>query len=264
MQVTLEEARKLWRGIYYEIDEDELLENNDQHAKDHAACQQKFNKTMYLNRDLDFKAAANLEHFEKAFKEVILLKESKRLEKNVGDEIPVEIREELDLPKNMGNMNTIDFVTVREKDCNVKRKTPYWSGQDVLMDSLNDDKSEWITGFLNTVRIWPKGFFGVLKKVQCMLKIVAKSSLFDNSMLASVLLNTFVMASEAHQNTEDFKDKLELANLVFTYIFIFEMGIKLLSIGPKKYVMETMNIIDGSVVLLSIVELSMTSGGDGS
>lgn len=218
---------------------------------------------MYLKRDEDFNALNKLEKFEEAYREVQTMKESKLLEKNVGDEIPLEIREELDLPKNMGK-NQIDFVTVRDKDCNVKRKTPFWSGQDVLMDSLNQDKSEWITEFLNMVRVWPKGFFGLLKKVQCMLKIVAKSSIFDHSMLISVLMNTFVMASEAHENTKDFKDKLESANLVFTYIFIFEMGIKLLSIGPKKYVMETMNIIDGSVVLLSIVELSMTTGGDGS
>jgi len=40
------------------------------------------------------------------------------------------------------------------------------------------------------------------------------------------------------------------------------MSLKLLAIGPAKYVAETMNILDGSVVWLSIVEIAMASGGD--
>jgi len=60
------------------------------------------NKTMYLKRDEDFNALNKLEKFEEAYREVQTMKESKLLEKNVGDEIPLEIREELDLPKNMG------------------------------------------------------------------------------------------------------------------------------------------------------------------
>ena len=44
-------------------------------------------------------------------------------------------------------------------------------------------------------------------------------------------------------------------NEVFTYIFIFEMGIKLLAIGPKKYAASKWNLLDGGVVILSIIEL---------
>ena len=50
---------------------------------------------------------------------------------------------------------------------------------------------------------------------------------------------------------------MEKGNAFFTWVFIIEMGIKLFAIGPGKYCMESMNIIDGSVVLLSIVELSI-------
>ena len=38
------------------------------------------------------------------------------------------------------------------------------------------------------------------------------------------------------------------------------MGIKLLAIGVSKYVGDTMNLLDGSVVLLSIVELIAMAG----
>ena len=51
-----------------------------------------------------------------------------------------------------------------------------------------------------------------------------------------------------------------------TWIFICEMGLKLLARGPKKYANEKMNLLDGGVVILSIVEIIMESiggGGDG-
>lgn len=48
------------------------------------------------------------------------------------------MREELDLPKTIGK-NEINYTEVRIKDCNIKRKTPVWSGQDVLEDSLTEN-----------------------------------------------------------------------------------------------------------------------------
>lgn len=46
-------------------------------------------------------------------------------------------------------------------------------------------------------------------------------------------------------------------NLIFTWIFIVEMTLKLLAFGPKKYSSEVMNLLDGGVVTLSIVEMVM-------
>lgn len=53
-------------------------------------------------------------------------------------------------------------------------------------------------------------------------------------------------------------------NLIFTWIFIVEMTLKLLAFGPKKYSMEVMNLLDGGVVTLSIVEMIMSALGGGS
>jgi hypothetical protein len=104
--------------------------------------------------------------------------------------------------------------------------------------------------------------FGHVKKIRCFLKIIAKSSVFDNSMLICVLLNTVVMAMESYGLSKDDKFYLEAANSVFTWIFIVEMSTKLLAIGVSKYCDEGMNLLDGGVVLLSIVELSMSGGGE--
>ena len=56
---------------------------------------------------------------------------------------------------------------------------------------------------------------------------------------------------------------LEDMNTVFTWIFIVEMSMKLLARGAKKYVADRMNILDGGVVTLSIVELVMAAVGGG-
>jgi hypothetical protein len=58
------------------------------------------------------------------------------------------------------------------------------------------------------------------------------------------------------------KKVLEDFNSFFTWIFIIEMSMKLTAIGPRKYVSEVMNIVDGSVVLLSIVEMVIAGDGE--
>ena len=42
-------------------------------------------------------------------------------------------------------------------------------------------------------------------------------------------------------------------NLVFTIIFCIEMGLKLIGLSIVGYFLDTMNYLDGAVVILSIV-----------
>ena len=51
---------------------------------------------------------------------------------------------------------------------------------------------------LNKVRTWPLFFFGYVKKARCLLKMFVRTSLFDNFMTLSVLLNTIVMAMDKY------------------------------------------------------------------
>jgi len=157
MKVTLGDAWKLRDEMYYEQEDDDILDEIDPTRKNDT------NATKYLGRDEDFNVKSKLENFEKVM-DKILNDKTKPLDKNKGDEIPHELREELDLPKSLGQ-NEVDYAEVRIKDCEIKRKRPYWSGQDVLADNLNADKSSWIVDFINEVRVWPKGFFGIVKKL---------------------------------------------------------------------------------------------------
>lgn len=71
------------------------------------------------------------------------------------------------------------------------------------------------------------------------------------------------MAMDSYDITPVMKADLEFLNKIFTWIFIVEMSIKLMAIGPKKYSSNVMNLLDGGVVLLSIVEILMTALGGG-
>ena len=90
-----------------------------------------------------------------------------------------------------------------------------------------------------------------------MLKAFIRTALFDNLMTLSVLVNTIGMAMESYDMDQKLSDDLFVLNQLFTWIFIVEMGLKLLAFGPKKYASERMNLLDGAVVTLSIIELIM-------
>lgn len=82
---------------------------------------------------------------------------------------------------------------------------------------------------------------------------------FENSMTFCVLLNTVVMSMDKHGQDKESEIALMGMNEMFTWIFIYEMCVKLLAIGPKKYTSSKWNLLDGGVVLLSIMELIVES-----
>ena len=124
-------------------------------------------------------------------------------------------------------------------------------------------KSSWIINKFNKIRVWPQGQYNWIKKVRCLLKAFTRLSIFENAMTICVLFNTIGMAMDAYDIDKETADSLEFMNEIFTWIFITEMGLKLLARGPKKYANERMNLLDGAVVILSIVEIIMASQGGG-
>ena len=130
---------------------------------------------------------------------------------------------------------------------------------------MNMEKSGWVLSKINALRVWPKGPYNGVKKAQSVLKAFVRTSLFENAMTLSVLINTIGMAMESYEIDEKLSSDLETMNVVFTWIFIVELSMKLLARGVKKYVSEKFNLLDGGVVLVSIIEMIMASisGGGG-
>jgi hypothetical protein len=82
-------------------------------------------------------------------------------------------------------------------------------------------------------------------------------------MTLSVGINTVVLAMDSYGISEHTSNVLTDMNTVFTWIFICEMSLKMIAIGPLKYLSDPMNYLDGSVVMLSVVELVFLSGEGG-
>jgi hypothetical protein len=177
-------------------------------------------------------------------------------------EIPQELHNELDLPNNLGALE-IDFNSVREKDKNMKKKTPIWSGQDVLADSLDEDLSKLATTQLNRVRVLPNGVQQSFWRARLYIKDIVVTDIFEHLMLLAVTANTVTMALDKY-GMSPAEVKFEAnTNSFFTYLFIVEMTMKLIGLGVRRYVREPMNNLDGTIVLFSMVEIALTLGGNG-
>ena len=90
--------------------------------------------------DQDFR----LHKFEEAVANDIKKGDQKYKHKNefvhllANGHIPKSIRDEFGLPKDMSNRD-VDFFEVRTMDAQLSIKHPEWSGQDVLVTSINTD-----------------------------------------------------------------------------------------------------------------------------
>uniref|UniRef100_A0A7S1XCD4 Voltage-gated ion channel superfamily n=1 Tax=Tetraselmis chuii TaxID=63592 RepID=A0A7S1XCD4_9CHLO len=89
-------------------------------------------------------------------------------------------------------------------------------------------------------------------------------SKFEVLTMIIIIINTAIMMVERHPQPEAEQAIMDNINYLLTAYFGLEMLIKLAGLGVRKYVADTMNVFDGLVVIVSIVEISVTnSGGSG-
>jgi len=132
----LEKAKLLVEGKYYDEDEDD-----EAFFYDEEGTNGKPNQTFYRLRNEDFNAKSRLEAFERSNNRYGAKKDdelNKEVKANKEDSIPKEIRDEFDIPEDLGGAE-LDFQQIREHDSNRKCKRPLWSGQDILETNLNQE-----------------------------------------------------------------------------------------------------------------------------
>lgn len=87
-----------------------------------------------------------------------------------------------------------------------------------------------------------------------------RSALVDNFMTACVFANTVVLAIDYYGIDPATTNALTICNTLFTIIFAVEMFLKILALGVVKYLRDKLNYMDGTIVILSLVELIFMSG----
>merc|ERR1719354_829501 len=76
---------------------------------------------------------------------------------------------------------------------------------------------------------------------------------FEIGISSVIGLNILTMAAEHYQQPEELDQILRWANFVFTFVFVIEALLKLLSFGLLRYFREKWNILDILIVISSVV-----------
>lgn len=113
---------------------------------------------------------------------------------------------------------------------------------------------------LDKVRVWPYRIAGTIKKARVFLRKIMNSGLVEHGMTLCVLGNTVVLSLDYYGASQGVQDFCVIANAFFTITFAFEMLLRIIAIGPIKWQADKMNYMDGTIVILSLIELLFMSG----
>ncbi|ETO20855.1 voltage-dependent T-type calcium channel subunit alpha-1H [Reticulomyxa filosa] len=91
---------------------------------------------------------------------------------------------------------------------------------------------------------------------------LVESTAFQNVMLVVILLNTVVLALVWPHMNDTAKTVLEVFNSIFTVIFVIELVLMLIGLGPRLWWSDHSNIFDGIIVMVSLVDLIVSSASN--
>ncbi|XP_063362295.1 voltage-dependent T-type calcium channel subunit alpha-1G-like isoform X2 [Cydia amplana] len=120
------------------------------------------------------------------------------------------------------------------------------------------------TGCLKEKEDWALYIFPPGNKIRQLCTWMVTRGWFDNIVLLFIALNCITLAMERPNIPPDSKERafLASANYVFTVVFAVEMFIKVVAsgmfYGPDAYFTSGWNIMDGSLVIISIIDLLMS------
>jgi hypothetical protein len=95
-------------------------------------------------------------------------------------------------------------------------------------------------------------------KIRELLFQISISKYFNHFINFSIVLNTIVLALDRYPLGSKEQGIYESINIGFYAIFVFEMLIKLVGLGPKGYVRDKFNIFDCIIVFLSSIDLILS------
>ncbi|XP_031560094.1 sodium channel protein 1 brain-like isoform X2 [Actinia tenebrosa] len=101
----------------------------------------------------------------------------------------------------------------------------------------------------------------IWQKIRKVVKALVCNSIFETFITLCILFNTLAMALEHHEMDESFAKVLEVFNYIFTTVFFLEMALKLIAFGLKEYCKNRWNLFDGTIVILSLVDMLLTHTG---
>ena len=86
---------------------------------------------------------------------------------------------------------------------------------------------------------------------------------FEALTMGIIIINTAIMMVERYPQPSHEREVMDYINYALTAYFAIEMVLKIVGLGIRGYVADTMNVFDGLVVIVSIVEIALSSQGGG-
>ncbi|KAH9506937.1 hypothetical protein DERF_011641 [Dermatophagoides farinae] len=96
-------------------------------------------------------------------------------------------------------------------------------------------------------------------RVQELVALVVFDPFMELFITLCIVVNTLFMAMDHHNMDKDFENILQKGNFFFTAIFAIEATLKLVALSPKFYFREGWNIFDFVIVILSLLDVSLSS-----
>lgn len=94
-------------------------------------------------------------------------------------------------------------------------------------------------------------------------QVIIKDKRFDNFIMATVLINIVLMASEHHMMPRWYVSVLGAVEVIFTTIYTFEVAVKLQGMGWRRYFRSGMNRLDFTIVFVAHAGTILTYFGEG-
>ncbi len=89
---------------------------------------------------------------------------------------------------------------------------------------------------------------------------VVESVWFRGAIILTIFFNTAALALNKYPATPSYLKTLDDINMACTVVFALEMVLKLIAYGYRQYVRDSLNLLDGFIVVSSIIELGLNGG----
>lgn len=94
-------------------------------------------------------------------------------------------------------------------------------------------------------------------------QVVIQDKRFDNFIMATVLINIILMASEHHLMPQWYVSVLFVFEVIFTVVYTFEVTVKLQGMGARRYFKTGMNRLDFAIVFIAHAGNILSYFGEG-
>lgn len=133
-----------------------------------------------------------------------------------------------------------------------------WSGKEISRNEA--DYGTYQLNFM-TYTLWSTNWTSTWEKICFIILSVISHKYTINLVTFAVIFNTAVLSVDHYGISNEDSQMLANMNGFFTYFFAGELVLRLVGMGFSKFLRDRMNYFDSIVVFLSLIEISILSGG---